>query len=799
MNLGRAVRRWLCLWALLWSVHAPLRASAANVDQMVQDADKIAGRIKDLENRLLLVEKQYVRGPSIYGLSSFEEKLAEGQIFFALAQGSNDVKNYERAAILLFDLVEAKDLQARAGYDDAVFTLAESLFALKMRYGARTYYRQLAERNNPRYREQSIVRLIELAGLLDNYEGLDEYYRRYEEMAKGDIRPTVRYARGKLLLRRGRFAEADAELVLVPATDPYGVRALYLRAVGLIKQGQLEDAVARFTEASRTPPVSPEDKQVIELAHMARGRLYFEMGMLAESADAYQDINTDSQHFSEMLYEVAWTFVKRGQGYKDDPARADSEFNKALQALELLLISNTNKRLESEVRILRGNLLMRLGKFEEATAAFEEVVGDYSPTLKSLEAQMAQTGNAEAILAELMQRDAKGVNVDSVLPPLVQKWAQGDETVSEALVVYTDIAVTKTQVAETRELADKLLKFVDAPNRLDLFPALQEGRSRALSLENSLLESEGFLLDIQGKALGTVSELPTAQDYRAARDTRRALHTKLVAMPKTEVDMQARREKMLKRIAEVDKTLFKHQLDIDAVQAQIVAIDANVRDKKVAGSLSQAEEEYWRNELSQMAGALEQMRAMEKDLKAALRGEKEQMGVTGGPGSQEGIIRAQYREAMQREASAAQRLSAAADADARAIIPNVEARRQVAEGLLARLDTFNGKLKTQVDAQASEMRGIIMLERTRVDEYEREVGAYEGEASEMAAVLVQGALRNVRDSFYDVVLRADVGLIDLAWQEKQSRTDSVSTLVRKQKVELKQLDDEFTEVLRDVE
>ncbi len=799
MNLGRAVRRSLCLWVLLWSVHAPLRASAATVDQLVQDADKIAGRIKDLENRLLLVEKQYVRGPSIYGLSSFEEKLAEGQIFFALAQGSNDVKNYERAAILLFDLVEAKDLQARAGYDDAVFTLAESLFALKMRYGARTYYRQLAERNNPRYREQSIVRLIELAGLLDNYEGLDEYYRRYEEMAKGDIRPTVRYARGKLLLRRGRFAEADAELVHVPATDAYGVRALYLRAVGLIKQGLLEDAVARFTEASRTPPVAPEDKQVIELAHMARGRLYFEMGMLAESADAYQDINTDSSHFSEMLYEVAWTFVKRGQGYKDDPARADSEFNKALQALELLLISNTNKRLESEVRILRGNLLMRLSKFEEATAAFEEVVGDYSPTLKSLEAQMAQTGNAEAILAELMQRDAKGVNVDSVLPPLVQKWAQGDETVSEALVVYTDIAVTKTQVAETRELADKLLKFVDAPNRLDLFPALQEGRSRALSLENSLLESEGFLLDIQGKALGTVSELPTAQDYRAARDTRRALHTKLVAMPKTEVDMQARREKMLKRIAEVDKTLFKHQLDIDAVQAQIVAIDANVRDKKVAGSLSQAEEEYWRNELSQMAGALEQMRAMEKDLKAALRGEKEQMGVAGGPGSQEGIIRAQYREAMQREAAAAQRLSAAADADARAIIPNVEARRQVAEALLARLDTFNGKLKTQVDAQASEMRGIIMLERTRVDEYEREVGAYEGEASEMAAVLVQGALRNVRDSFYDVVLRADVGLIDLAWQEKQSRTDSVSTLVRKQKVELKQLDDEFTEVLRDVE
>ena len=55
-----------------------------------------------------------------------------------------------------------------------------------------------------------------------------------------------------------------------------------------------------------------------------------------------------------------------------------------------------------------GFALFFVNKYNEAAEAFEEVVHDYSPTLKTLEEQMAATGNAEAILAELMRKDAKG-------------------------------------------------------------------------------------------------------------------------------------------------------------------------------------------------------------------------------------------------------------------------------------------------------------------------------------------------------------------------------------------------------
>jgi hypothetical protein len=371
--------------------------------------------------------------------------------------------------------------------------------------------------------------------------------------------------------------------------------------------------------------------------------------------------------------------------------------------------------------------------------------------------------------------------------------------VTEAVRVYSDIEEAAAQVNETRELAEKLLKVIDAPNRMDLFPALQEGRARSLALENALMSVLGQSADLEFRALGAAAEQPDAAGYRLAHSARVDLQRKMVSMPSTEADMAARLERFRERLAELEKRIFRQQLDIDRVQSTIAAIDTNVQDKKTTGSMSAAEEEYWRNELVQLRGALEQMRDLEKELKGAMRQERETLTLANVQGSQEGLIRQQYRDAVRREAAAARPLTSQGNPQLASQLPEVARARDGADRMLARLDAFNSALRSQVDAQASEMRGIVMLERSRVSEYENMTGAYQGEAREMAAVLTAQALKGVRDQFYDVVLRADVGLIDLAWQSKQEKTDEVSRLVRRQKTDILQLDEEFQEVLRDIE
>lgn len=49
--------------------------------------------------------------------------------------------------------------------------------------------------------------------------------------------------------------------------------------------------------------------------------------------------------------------------------------------------------------------------------------------------------------------------------------------------------------------------------------------------------------------------------------------------------------------------------------------------------------------------------------------------------------------------------------------------------------------------------------------------------------------------FYDLVLRADVGNIDVAWAEREEHRMRVELLTRERAREIKALDDEFNEIM----
>jgi hypothetical protein len=57
----------------------------------------------------------------------------------------------------------------------------------------------------------------------------------------------------------------------------------------------------------------------------------------------------------------------------------------------------------------------------------------------------------------------------------------------------------------------------------------------------------------------------------------------------------------------------------------------------------------------------------------------------------------------------------------------------------------------------------------------------------------------VRRDFYDLVLRADVGLNDVAWTRKRDRLDRIQQLSKQQVEELKELEQQFRPALKEEE
>jgi hypothetical protein len=55
----------------------------------------------------------------------------------------------------------------------------------------------------------------------------------------------------------------------------------------------------------------------------------------------------------------------------------------------------------------------------------------------------------------------------------------------------------------------------------------------------------------------------------------------------------------------------------------------------------------------------------------------------------------------------------------------------------------------------------------------------------------------VADRFYDLVVRSDVGIIDVAWGLKDSKTQEVTRLTTEKNLEVKAVDEDFKKLLED--
>jgi len=64
---------------------------------------------------------------------------------------------------------------------------------------------------------------------------------------------------------------------------------------------------------------------------------------------------------------------------------------------------------------------------------------------------------------------------------------------------------------------------------------------------------------------------------------------------------------------------------------------------------------------------------------------------------------------------------------------------------------------------------------------------------EAAKAAINDYLR-VREEFDNIVMRGDVGLLDVVWQRKQDRTEELNQLRQNRRQELKQLQQSFEEV-----
>jgi TolA-binding protein len=762
---------------------APLVSSAR-----AQDLPAIGRSVTQLEADARNLTNMPVQRASLRGANYVEERLTDGELFYRL-------HDYTRSSIIFTDIVESHP--THPAFPDALFLLGDSLFRAGDVLGARTRFRQIIDHADETpfrpYVQRALGRLIEIAISTRNFEGVEELFARLSRLPPSEIEAATQYFRAKYLYNRAvptdELMRDTAGSTAVPQVDqasldaareafeavqersPYYLQARYFVGVIFTLKGQYPQAIDAFRRVLRGSATTPEQEEIVALTQVALGRLYYETDRLDEAVEAYQRVPRTSPHFDVALYEIAWVHIRQG-----DSTQAE-------RALEVLTVAAPESRFIPDGKILRGNLLLRNGRFDDANTVFREVAAQFGPVRQELDAMIASHDDPRAYFRDLVRNNMDNFDANAFLPPLATRWARTEGDMDRALTVLSDLSSCRVLVRDTTALIDRLNAVLGSSNRISAFADLREQRQISIGLRNRLSRTRRQLIAIEsaGTATGELAQV---------RSERRRVEELLGNLPTSDEDFSARSDRLLNRYRDLDRDARNLEVELMGMEARITATtrymaDTATTNTDAAGAAALA------NELAVQQAAVVAYREQIAQIHLMIERARLQVGVGDERYVRDERTREDYTRLVERERTLIRASGGGARlAESDAIFAKIQRIEQ-------QLDTKDRLLDEVVAERTAEIQRVIDEETLKVSGYRTQLAALEGETVEVVGEITYANFSQVRQRFYDLVLRADVGRIDIAWAEREEHRMRIEMLTRERTRDMQALDDEFREIMDD--
>ncbi|HEY0189469.1 MAG TPA: tetratricopeptide repeat protein, partial [Kofleriaceae bacterium] len=676
------------------------------------------------------------------------------------------------AALALFELAR----QPGPDQEAASFYLAESLYQKGDRGAARGYYEQVVGKGSvaSRYYQPSLERLLEIAIAQNDHGNTEQTIAALDRIQPGQRLASVPYVRGKLAYAQGKHDEAIGYFQAVAKGSDQELPAAYFLATTYVAKKELDRAIELFAELTGRKPRSANDRRVIELSQLALGRLYYERDQASKSIDAYLLVDRHSDLFPDALYEVAWVYVKGKQ------------YDKALRALELLSQSDPGSTKTPTVRILEGNLRIRKAQmlrastiqgtldsrdiddpgseYDKAVQVFTETHDLYLPSYAALAQMVDDKADPAQYLAQIAGRSERVFQTAAPVPEAAVQYLRDEPAVQRVVEVESDLGEVHANMAETEGMIARLEGVLAAKDRTSVYPALASRRSRLAAIEDDVIRLRAALADQSGGAsparrqqLAAYLAMPSAE--QVAVD-----HLSANRMAYDTAEAQA---------GEVESAIGQAQAMAVALRKFAIDTPELPADQRAAitGSLGDASKE---------AEAIEgELQQIHKELQIG----RDLAGV-GDPV----IASARAARHQLKEAEDAEQRQARAGG-------GLAQQQERAARLAAQLEQLEGQIDQIVDQGMAETRSQLDEARQLLAGYRTELDANEAETRAIGGDVLGRTFADVKAKLYDIVIRTDVGNVDVSWSQKSDIDDELKRLNLSRQRELKQLKDEFKDVL----
>lgn len=814
-RLRVATASFVSVWAL--TALAPTPAFASDAD------DKAAAAAHDVQTAGREIPSvQAAVNSAQTQLLTVEQRLANGDLLY-------QSKDYVRASVVYSEIIEG--FPNTVSYADALWRRGETYYASGEYLSARRDYREIVNHGSESrfvpYFNKALARLVDVSIRTGDYASLDEVFQKLGQVPPSEVDAVLAYAKGKAYYFKKDYANAEASLRQVEAlsvpqangqrgNDLYRPQARYFLGMVAMKRAQpmpastasttidpnapapapqvgdvavdttlgprndYKPAIEAFRQVTVLPPDTPEHKHVIDLAWMAIGRLFYEMEQYQQASEAYSRVNRDSPEFDTMLYELAWVYVRLG-----DVQRAE-------RALEVLSIADPDNNYAGDGTLLRADLLLRAGAFDKALQLYVQTRDQFDPMRVKVDNFLSSTKDVAVYYDKLSQQDMDALDTSDSLPPIAVRWAREAEDGPMAFAVIADVNQCKRLISRSEALINKLVSVTSSANRVRAFPELLAGEQRALGLINQIAHArlqiaQGFDDEESGSVGGEMEQV---------RAQRRALMSNIQGTPVTSADFAERDYQGMKQWNDVSQELSRRQLEIDQLHAVVNGLRRMLKEDAQRGvardpqSVQRFNDEIDANERD-LKLAQDQATALREQIEIG----RAQVGLGDSRYQNDAVARAQFRDLLDREAQLASEGQAGGSAQsyARGVMPTLASARQTEDQLIS----IFAQLEQQVNAKVGDLRGKIDAEASKIAGYKGTLGQYDTEARDLVGHVAQRNFTLVRDRLQGIVLRADVGITEQAWEVREEELDRVRNLQTERAREEQILDEELREVLDD--
>ena len=727
-----------------------------------------------------------------------EQRIANGEFLYR-------TKDYTRAAVVFSEVLEEFPPTTPA-YADALWLRGETYYASKEYLSARRDYRVILDRGTePRfapYVRKALGRLVDVCLRLGDVRGLDEVFARLSMVPNSEVDAQLNYAKGTAYYIRQDFSMADKAFRAIPEKTEFTHQARYflgLIAMKSASQGVVarrtttstapklapasyKAAIDTFRQATELPPDTDAHKHVVDLSWMAIGRLSYESENYVQAAEAYGKVNRESPEFTTMLYEIAWVYVRLG-----DVQRAE-------RALEVLQVTDPSSSMAGDGALLRADLLLRAGAFDKALELYQGVREQYEPMRSKVEAFLDSTKDTNVFYDKLSQQqlDLLDSSGGETLPALAVRWAREAEDGALAFTVIDDVNVCKTLIRQSYRLIEKLNTILASANRVRAFPELLAGEERALALINRISRAR---LEI---ANGLDKEEPDSLsgEIASVRETRRKLMGQMAALPTTTSEFTGRDYDGMRAWNLLSQQVTLQGVEVDHQHAIINGLRRIMKDDAQKGvTRDAAKVAQFNKDLDETERGLKDRQKDIADLKKTIEIGRAQIGLGDSRYQVDAQARVDFVTAVEREARLVSEGQAGGGASdyGRRVLPVLAASREAEDKLIRAF----ADLELEVRDRIGKIQEKVEAERLKINEYNDRLGVLDTEARDLVGQVARRNFEIVRDRLRNMVLRADVGVTEQAWEVREEEMERVRILQTERSREEQQLDDELKEVIDD--